>query len=101
MSSIAPLLEVKDVCQNYRKGSGEEGGNPVRIDVLNYADHAKVEFRHAGPPFDPMSVPPPSFDGSRDGGFGTFIIMRSADELIYARNGAINSISVIIMARLS
>ena len=101
LESAAAEIFANCVLHGSGKGSGEEGGNPVRIDVLNYADHAKVEFRHAGPPFDPMSVPPPSFDGSRDGGFGTFIIMRSADELIYARNGAINSISVIIMARLS
>src|SRR5579862_278498 len=25
MNNVAPLLEVKEVCQNYRKGSGEEG----------------------------------------------------------------------------
>jgi anti-sigma regulatory factor (Ser/Thr protein kinase) len=82
-------------------GSEEESTRPVRILVVNFPGHSSVEFRHAGPEFNPFSVPPPSFDGSRDGGFGTFIIMRSADELIYARDGEINSISVIIMARLS
>ena len=47
------------------------------------------------PAFDP-SGPPPAFDGSRDGGFGTFIIMRSADELEYRREANINVISISI-----
>ena len=38
MSSIAPLLEVKDVCQNYRKGSGEEGSLVLDHVSLNLSE---------------------------------------------------------------
>jgi anti-sigma regulatory factor (Ser/Thr protein kinase) len=56
--------------------------------------YLRLELRHQGPAFDPLAIPPPSFDGSRDGGFGTFIIMRSADELQYRRDGEMNVISI-------
>ncbi len=82
-----------------RHGALPDGNAPVRAAVHGYESHLTIDLRHAGPPFDPMSVPPPSFDGSRDGGFGTFIILRSADEVVYSREGGENLISITIMRR--
>jgi sigma-B regulation protein RsbU (phosphoserine phosphatase) len=78
-------------CVKY--GSPGECTRPVYLEGAIFKTHLQIEIRHQGPAFDPLTIPPPSFDGSRDGGFGTFIIMRSADALEYRRDGDINVIS--------
>ncbi len=57
----------------------------IAVECTVYQDHVTVQMRHKGPWFDPLSVPPPSFDGSKDSGFGTYIVLRSADEAAYER----------------
>jgi anti-sigma regulatory factor (Ser/Thr protein kinase) len=42
--------------------------------------------RHLGLPFDPAIVPPPSFDGSRESGFGVYLIAHSVDSVRYYRD---------------
>jgi sigma-B regulation protein RsbU (phosphoserine phosphatase) len=81
-------------------GSHQGLHNPVQFDAIAYDDRVKLEIRHRGAQYDPLAIPPPSFDGSRDGGFGTYIIMRSADELFYERDNDLNLISMSIMRRL-
>jgi len=43
-------------------------------------------LHHYGDAFDPSTVPPPPLDGSRDTGFGAYIIARSVDEVRYYRD---------------
>ncbi len=80
---------------------GETGlcGGPIRMTATVYQNHMNVELRHDGIAFDPLSVPPPSFDGSRDGGFGTYIVFHCADELAYSRVGDTNVISISIIRK--
>jgi sigma-B regulation protein RsbU (phosphoserine phosphatase) len=77
-------------------GSAIECTIPVYLSSEIFTTHLKIEIRHQGPAFDPLAIPPPSFDGSRDGGFGTYILMRSADELEYRRERENNIISISI-----
>jgi sigma-B regulation protein RsbU (phosphoserine phosphatase) len=72
---------------------------PVRMTALAFPTHVRVELRHDGVPFDPLSIPQPSFDGSRDGGFGTYIVFHCADEAAYQRSGETNLVSISIMRR--
>jgi sigma-B regulation protein RsbU (phosphoserine phosphatase) len=93
------LTRLESACQEalvncVRHGSPGECKHPVYLDATVYKTYLKLELRHEGPAFDPLSIPPPSFDGSRDGGFGTFIIMRCSDELQYHRDGEMNIISI-------
>ena len=84
---------VNTVIHGKRTGSSP----PIRLKALFFEDHVTIEMRHQGPPFDPLSVPPPAFDGSKDSGFGTYIILRSADEVCYSREEpATNMISISI-----
>jgi sigma-B regulation protein RsbU (phosphoserine phosphatase) len=53
----------------------------VAVDVL--APDVEVRFRHQGAGFDPAAVPPPAFDGSREGGFGLYVVRRVADRIEY------------------
>ena len=45
-----------------------------------------IRLRYLGAPFDPTTVPPPLFDGSRDSGFGVYLIAKSVDEVRYYRD---------------
>ncbi len=50
-------------------------------------DHCvRVQICHQGLPFDPSLVPPPSFDGTRDGGFGVYMIAECVDEVRYEQD---------------
>ncbi len=42
-----------------------------------------IQLHHFGDAFDPLTAPPPSLDGSRDSGFGVYIVARSVDEVRY------------------
>jgi anti-sigma regulatory factor (Ser/Thr protein kinase) len=48
-------------------------------------DEVIIEFFDWGEGFDPQSVAPPVFNGSRDDGFGIHIISHTVDEVIYSR----------------
>jgi sigma-B regulation protein RsbU (phosphoserine phosphatase) len=67
-------------------GGQLSGHRPISVESIRYPDHVTVRLRHRGLEFDPLSIPPPSFDGSRDNGFGTYIVLRSADEACYERD---------------
>jgi serine/threonine-protein kinase RsbW len=59
---------------------------PIRIEA--HLTPGQIEFRlyDWGRPFDPSAVPPPAFDGSKDHGFGIYIIEQAVDEIEYARD---------------
>lgn len=80
-------LAVNEAFANIIEHAYEErAGESIQVMAEAFPDHLSIELRHVGPPFDPGSIPPPSFDGSRDGGFGLFIIANSVDEVSYARH---------------
>lgn len=64
--------------------SGEAGGT-IELDLEVDADVCRVALWHGGRDFDPARVPPPSFDGSREGGFGQYLMGVAADEVRYYR----------------
>lgn len=65
----------------------------VRMGVLDTG--LSVDLYHCGRPFDRDNVPPPSFDGSRDGGFGVFIIENYADQVTYSSEKDVKRINLI------
>ena len=58
----------------------------IHLDAEAYPDRIAVRLRHFGDPFDPSSVAPPPLDGSRESGFGAYIIGRCVDEVRYYRD---------------
>lgn len=63
------------------------GGSPDHVIMLKaeaFQDQITLRFDYGGKGFDPSSVEPPSFDGSRDGGFGLFLIAATVDEARYS-----------------
>jgi sigma-B regulation protein RsbU (phosphoserine phosphatase) len=62
------------------------GGDPtrvVRLELQLFAERAVLQFVHWGRAFDPDKVAPPSFDGTRDRGFGLFLIEQTMNSVKY------------------
>lgn len=59
---------------------------PIRLVADAFADRIVIQLFHHGAAFDPQTVRPPAFDGSREGGFGVYIIARSVDEVRYTHD---------------
>jgi len=58
----------------------------IHLEAEAFPGHVAVRLHHLGDPFNPAAVPPPPLDGSRDSGFGVYIISRSVDEVRYYRD---------------
>jgi phosphoserine phosphatase RsbU/P len=58
----------------------------IQIGAEAFADRVVVRLHHLGEPFDPAAVPPPDFSGSRENGFGVFMIAQLVDEVRYLRD---------------
>jgi serine/threonine-protein kinase RsbW len=62
-----------------------EAGQPIELVVQADAEEIWVTLHHGGVDFDPAAVPPPAFDGSREGGFGLYLIKNLVDEVQFLR----------------
>jgi anti-sigma regulatory factor (Ser/Thr protein kinase) len=62
-----------------------EGRKGQYIELVASADPASISVTlyHQGRGFDPETVAPPCFDGSREGGFGLYIMRKAVDELAF------------------
>jgi len=61
-------------------------GRPIEMVIEADADQVCVGLFHEGEDFDPAEAPPPTFDGSREGGFGLYLIQQAVDEVRYFRD---------------
>lgn len=58
----------------------------IKIGAEAWPDQVTVRLHHLGEPFDPSAVPPPAFNGSRDEGFGFYMVAQLVDEVRYLRD---------------
>jgi len=58
----------------------------IHVEGEAFPGQVSIRLHHLGDAFDPSSVPPPAFDGSRESGFGAYIISRSVDDVRYYRD---------------
>jgi serine/threonine-protein kinase RsbW len=58
----------------------------VQLTADAFDDRVVIQMCHEGEAFDPSTVRAPAFDGSREGGFGVYIIAQSVDEVRYFRD---------------
>jgi serine/threonine-protein kinase RsbW len=80
-------LAVQEAATNIIRHAYEgQPGQPIHMTVATDPDTAHVTLRHHGRGFDPDAIPPPSFDGSRFGGFGIYLIGQLVDEVEYIRD---------------
>ena len=72
-------------------------GESRRIEVsLAFEDQTAVfQIAYEGEPFTPEDVPEPDFDGSRDHGFGVFLMKEIMDEVAFTRENGKNTIRMV------
>lgn len=77
-------LAVQEAAANIVRHAydGDPAGK-IGLEVDADSDECRVTLRHHGRDFDPSSVALPAFDGSREGGFGQFLMGQAADEVRY------------------
>ena len=86
-------LAVNEAASNIMRHAYEGRADmPVRVEAEAYADRIVIRLYNTGKPFDPAMAAPPSFDGTRDGGFGVYMIAHSVEHAEYfqdehGRNG--------------
>lgn len=86
--AIAELvLAANEAASNIMKHAyGGDRDQLINIEADAFADRVAVKLRHLGSPFSPDATPTPHFNGSRESGFGAYIIASSVDEVNYYRD---------------
>jgi anti-sigma regulatory factor (Ser/Thr protein kinase) len=58
----------------------------IHLEGEAFLGRTLIRLHHLGDPFDPSKAQPPVFDGSRESGFGVYLIMQSTDGVRYYRD---------------
>lgn len=83
----ALVLAVNEVASNVMKHAYHGHTNqPIYLEGEAFPDRILIRLRHLGDPFDPSKVQPPALDGSRESGFGVYLINQSVDSVSYYRD---------------
>jgi sigma-B regulation protein RsbU (phosphoserine phosphatase) len=81
------VLAANEATSNIMKHAyGGDRDQLIIVEADAFADRVSVRMRHLGSPFSPQSVPAPQFNGSRESGFGAYMIESSVDEVTYYRD---------------
>jgi serine/threonine-protein kinase RsbW len=99
--SVAALeLAVNEAASNIMKHAYHGRKDQwIHLEAEAFPDHLAIKLHHFGDAFDPSKVPPPPLDGSRDSGFGAYIIARSVDEVRYYRDERGRNCIALVKAR--
>jgi PAS domain S-box-containing protein len=80
-------LAVTEVSSNIMKHAYHGRADQwIHLEAQAFPGQVLFQLHHLGDPFDPSAVPPPAFDGSRESGFGIYLITKSVDEVRYYRD---------------
>jgi phosphoserine phosphatase RsbU/P len=89
-------LAVTEAVANVMKHAyGGQTDQPISLSAAVKPGCITLTIRHQGLPFDPATAAPPAFDGSKEGGFGLFIIRKLMDEVSYSSEPDGNRITLI------
>jgi anti-sigma regulatory factor (Ser/Thr protein kinase) len=81
------ILAVDEAATNIILHAYERrAGEPIELALETDGEQAVVTFLHNGRDFDPATVPPPSYDGTRESGFGVRLIQQAVDDVRYGRS---------------
>lgn len=80
-------LAVDEAIANIVKHAyGGRTDQRIHVTAEAYRDHLAIHLRYVGKAFDRRDVAPPALDGSRESGFGVFMIESSVDAVRYRRD---------------
>lgn len=81
------VLALTEALANIMKHAYEERSQQRILIVAEFwHDRFQLRLQDRGRPFDPSLVPEPLFDGSKDSGFGWFIVNEVFDSVLYERD---------------
>ena len=81
------LLAVNEAASNIMRHAYDDAPDrEIVVEAERFADRIVLRLLHQGREFDAGRVPPPSFDGSRTGGFGCYLIEQFTDGVSYTRD---------------
>ena len=74
--SVAELeLAVNEAASNIMKHAYHGRADQwIHLEAEAFPDRVSIRLHHLGDPFDPSAVPLPALDGSRESGFGVYLI---------------------------
>ncbi len=78
---LAVTEALSNICRHAYHSREDER---IEMRAAVASDSIIIELLHSGDTFDPSRVEMPAFDGSREGGFGIFIIQQATDEIVYS-----------------
>jgi len=79
-------LAVTEVATNIiRHAYSGQSGATVQVAARLFPEMVLIEFVDKGKGFVPETIPQPEFDGSREGGFGLYIVSQVVDDVVYSR----------------
>jgi phosphoserine phosphatase RsbU/P len=86
--SIAALeLAVNEAASNIMKHAYHGRSDQwIHLEGEAFPGCVSIRLHHLGDPFDPSAAPSPALDGSRESGYGAYIISRSVDQVRYYRD---------------
>jgi sigma-B regulation protein RsbU (phosphoserine phosphatase) len=77
---LAATEAASNIMRHAYRGRDDEA---IQLEAQAFVDRIVLRLYHTGESFDPKEAAPPIFDGSREGGFGVYIIAQSVDEVRY------------------
>jgi sigma-B regulation protein RsbU (phosphoserine phosphatase) len=81
------MLAVTEAASNViRHALGDNPNAMISVSTDLFPDRIIVRLSHFGKDFDPDTAPPPVFDGTREGGFGVYMIRQCVDDVQYQHN---------------
>ena len=80
---LAVTEAVSNIIRHAYEGRDDRA---IQIEARDTHEGVAIRLHHDGLPFDPEEADLPSFDGSREGGFGVYIIENTVDAVQYAQN---------------
>jgi phosphoserine phosphatase RsbU/P len=80
-------LAVNEAASNIMKhGYHGRTDQSIHLEGEAFPDRMLIRLHHFGDPFDPSKAQPPALDGSRESGFGVYLITQSTDDVRYYRD---------------
>jgi phosphoserine phosphatase RsbU/P len=99
-TALEVRLVSEEVLTNFVKyADGVREQRVVELRLAVSSEAVRMEFRDAGPPFNPLDVPPPDLKSRLDerviGGLGVHLVKSLVDDATYSRDGNANVLVLI------
>jgi PAS domain S-box-containing protein len=80
-------LAVNEAASNIMKHAYHgRADQRIQLEADTFPGRVSIRLHHLGDSFDPAAVRPPALDGSRESGFGIYLIDKCVDEARYSRD---------------